>query len=1009
MTCRKSFLLFLLLLLAVTPAQSQDPAITLDEQTNAQPIHIRQFAADPDLLSPANIDVDHRGRVWVCEIVNYRHFRNKDNPPRAEGDRILILEDSNGDGTADKQTVFYQGSDIDSPHGVCVLGEKVIVSAGDSVFVFTDADGDDVPDTKERLFTGIGGQQHDHGIHSFLFGPDGRLYFTFGNEGQRLLDKDGKPVIDLAGNEVVDDRSPYQEGMAFRCNLDGTGVETLGWNFRNNWELCVDSFGTIWQSDNDDDGHRATRLNFVMEYGNYGYRDELTGAGWRTPRIGRQLDIPCQHWHLNDPGVLPNLHQTGAGSPAGICFYEGDQLPHAIVHCDPGINEVRSFPTQRSGAGYVASHRSLARANNDKWFRPVDVCAAPDGSLILADWCDPGVGGHLMHDVKRGRLFRVSSAPERYDARPLDLSTPQGITAALDSPNLATRYLAWQASDKLRADRDAEAAAALTQHLEARFDDVARPAHLRARTLWLLGKSRLEQALSDPDPNIRITAIRLARKLRLDVVELLAEMPESDLSVLRERAVALRHSQSAGKPRMWADLAAAYDGDDRWYLEALGIGAHKDWDQCLEAWLADQPQEVNVRFRQKAARDIVWRSRSSRTPDLLSQLLLCESLPTAEVPRTLRAFDFIADQERKRAVLEELAASFDRLPAERRPLVTLEVASRLPDGIKQQPSIRDAVDEALDSLPGSVEFVANVTAFRIASRYPELLNIAMAHPGKPIAHQAVHTLARQAPDLLDHALRNSDEGSAIELADTLGQTMDGECLKRLRPLVEHDSYPLALRVQAIKGITRSPYTSGPVLSMAKQGQLDPQLRAATASLLHGSSWLELRTAAQELFPLADTKDSQSVPPIVDLIERHGDAVKGQQLYVGAATCNKCHQVNGAGGDVGPDLTEIGDKLSREALYHAILFPSAGISHNYETFHVEIDDGTVAVGLKISETDDAITIRNEAGADRILPRESIEEMSQQDISLMPANLHQLMTTEGLVDLVTYLESLKKGAQ
>ncbi|WP_372719508.1 PVC-type heme-binding CxxCH protein, partial [Novipirellula sp.] len=117
------------------------------------------FAAEPQLLSPSNIDIDHRGRVWVCEIVNYRRHQGK----RAEGDRILILEDSDGDGQADTETVFYQGTDIDSPHGVCVLGDKVIVSAGDKVLLFTDSDGDDKPDDKQVLFSGISGTQHDHG------------------------------------------------------------------------------------------------------------------------------------------------------------------------------------------------------------------------------------------------------------------------------------------------------------------------------------------------------------------------------------------------------------------------------------------------------------------------------------------------------------------------------------------------------------------------------------------------------------------------------------------------------------------------------------------------------------------------------------------------------------------------------------------------------------------------------------------------------------------------------
>ncbi|MGE3778375.1 MAG: PVC-type heme-binding CxxCH protein, partial [Pirellulaceae bacterium] len=223
------------------------------------------FASEPELRNPTNIDIDHRGRVWVCEVINYRKFANKDQAERVEGDRILVLEDTDGNGQAEKYSTFYQGRDIDSAHGICVLatpdgkGTRAIVSASGNVLVLTDDDGDLRADRKEILFTGIAGAQHDHGIHAFVFGPDGKLYFNFGNEGKQLLDRNGQPVRDAAGNVVNDQLRPYQQGMVFRCNLDGSGLETLGWNFRNNWEVAVDSFGTLWQSDNDDDGNRGTR------------------------------------------------------------------------------------------------------------------------------------------------------------------------------------------------------------------------------------------------------------------------------------------------------------------------------------------------------------------------------------------------------------------------------------------------------------------------------------------------------------------------------------------------------------------------------------------------------------------------------------------------------------------------------------------------------------------------------------------------------------------------------
>ena len=310
---------------ATSADREPDKAVTGLEVHSA--LQAELFAFEPMMLNPTSTDIDHRGRVWVCEVVNYRRHKGK----RPEGDRIIILEDTKGTGHADSVKVFAQGPQFDSAHGVCVLGTpdgkgtRVIVSCGDKVMLLTDTDGDDKADKEEVLFSGISGTQHDHGIHAFTFGPDGRLYFNFGNSGKQIKTAKGEPIVDLAGNVVEDKRKPYLEGMVFRCNLDGSRFETLGWNFRNNWMVAVDSFGTLWQSDNDDDGNRGVRINYVMEFGNYGYRDELTGAGWNEAwkKANTKEKIPDDqkfryHWHLDDPGVVPNLLNTGGGSPTGI-------------------------------------------------------------------------------------------------------------------------------------------------------------------------------------------------------------------------------------------------------------------------------------------------------------------------------------------------------------------------------------------------------------------------------------------------------------------------------------------------------------------------------------------------------------------------------------------------------------------------------------------------------------------------------------------------------------------
>src|SRR6516162_77002 len=143
--------------------------------TVAEGLEVTLFASEPMVRNPTDIDIDERGRIWVTEGVNYRSTFQKWGVLQPEGDRIVVLEDTKGTGHADKETVFYQDPSINAALGICVLGNKVIVSDSPNVFVLTDTDGDGKADKRELLFTGIGGFDHDHGVHTFIFGPDGKL------------------------------------------------------------------------------------------------------------------------------------------------------------------------------------------------------------------------------------------------------------------------------------------------------------------------------------------------------------------------------------------------------------------------------------------------------------------------------------------------------------------------------------------------------------------------------------------------------------------------------------------------------------------------------------------------------------------------------------------------------------------------------------------------------------------------------------------------------------------
>jgi putative heme-binding domain-containing protein len=138
----------------------------------------------------------------------------------------------------------------------------------------------------------------------------------------------------------------------------------------------------------------------------------------------------------------------------------------------------------------------------------------------------------------------------------------------------------------------------------------------------------------------------------------------------------------------------------------------------------------------------------------------------------------------------------------------------------------------------------------------------------------------------------------------------------------------------------------------------------------------------------------------------GDAANGRMIFFSTGTCHKCHVVDGMGREIGPGLTEIGSKLSREAMFESVLYPSAGISHNYETWTVVLSSGTTVNGLLVSSTDAEVSIRGDDALVRKFAKSDIEELVRQKISLMPADLQKTMTSQELADVVEYMQGLKK---
>ncbi len=742
----------------------------------AEGLEATLFAAEPNLTNPTSIDVDHRGRVWVLEGYNYRPAVNGKSE-LGVGDRILILEDKDGDGKADVTKVFYQGPEINAPMGIWVMGNKAIVSQSPYVWLFTDTNGDDKADKKEILFKGIGGAQNDAGVHSFVFGPDGNFYFNYGNAGRQLVDGQDRPLLDKYERPI--DFRQFKQGVVFRCDQEFRKVEILAENFRNGFEVAVDSYATMWQSDQEEPGNAGDRVSYVMENGNFGYVNEMNGNSWRVNRTNLEDEVPRRHWHQNDPGVVPNLIETGSGFPMGMTIYEGDLLPRRfwdqIILADAGLNALQAFPVKDEGAGYKSTGIfPIVEGKKDKWFRPTDVCVAPDGSLIISDWYDPVIGSHKMKDRSRGRLFRIAPPGVPYKTPVYDLNSPVEAVKALQSPNLSMRYMAFNALVKMGWTAEDE--------LEKLFRDPLANPRLRARALWVLNKiegfnyRNLDIAFRELNHNLRIVALRAVRQRNSDPTEYIKRLTsDPHPQVRRECALAINHNHTYEALDVWLQLAKQYKGHDRWSVEALSIGAIGQWERIFPAWLAKAGANPELT---PAGKDLIWLARTRQAIPYLTKLAADTSVSFKDRLRYFRAFDFFhAGYEKTQALLHVTTVpASDRIQVSKLALLHLDKSfvSNSQQGLT-------ALNKLLDETYGTEDYIELVERYEPVTENDRLFNLALSKSNEVVGRDAGKLLLEQAGvSYITEKLLRLNEEKKIALLGSLKTSGSIEAIHILR-------------------------------------------------------------------------------------------------------------------------------------------------------------------------------------------------------------------------------------
>lgn len=1033
------------------------PEESLKSFKPAEGFEVTLWAHEPMLANPTGMDIDSRGRVWIAQGLNYRlRAKRETQVGRVPGaDRVTILQDTDGDGKADKVTLFADNI-FPPPMGLAVQeiwrdgkyrGARVYVGNSPDLLVLEDIDGDDRADRRYPLLTGFGGIDSDHGLHGMALGPDGKLYFTQGDAryGEDRIEGGDTTfdVVDASGRRLRSN----QYGTTLRVNLDGTNFEVLGDRQRNNYETCVDSFGHVFTSDNDDDGERGCRMIWLMDGGDYGYQ---------TPGSSRQFAEEL-------PGIVPKLVGTGNGAPTGILVYEGDLFPKeyygGVIQLDAGTHQVNLHRLVRHGAAFRSDYRVLLRSD-DSWFRPVDATVAPDGSLFLCDWYDAGVGGNRFSDQDTGRIYRLKPTGSTPLADRPDFATRNGQIDALRSPNVVTRFAARQAL----LQRGSEAREPLQQLFRTGSG------HEQARALFLLaelprtGEADVRDALKHNDPRIRELALRLlARDLEresvvapesamtvtpravrvLDDIVPLSDDPDS--GVRRELILALRNVETSQAGESLLKLAALWDGQDRYYLEALHLAlTHRE-----QAFL----EELFDSVAERALAD-GWGDETVGLPPYFpittndAYLHIGDELPPANAASKLIGLAWVLGRSEAlaglRAILEEndspdiaqgggIALSriqdpraaellIDRFLAVNDSQRQREILRRLSSKLAGpwQPMLnnkkmRQVFNTALAREDLRVEAIKSIARSRATEYGPRLLALADDDQQELSTRAAaLETLGKlrygpsraMATRLVEQA-KGQSQGGPLALAElsTLSDFRADQSRQLFEAVISDGKYPLDFRHRALQLMAAAPAGARQLLAMHRREQLDAELVNEVTFLLHNHAERQIRKLAREELPLPTAAGGKQIADLNEVLALGGDPQRGLELFH-RNTCGSCHRVQGVGDWIGPDLSSIGTKYGKSEMLYHILNPSGAINYNYVSHSLVLVDGRVLTGLITDQTADRLVLKTSQGQRIEILSDEIEMKRAQNVSIMPANLAETMTEQDLADLLTYLATLRQ---
>ncbi len=937
--------------------------------TVADGYEITLWAENPLLHKPTQMNFDPSGKLWVASSETYPQVE----VGQTADDKIIVLSDSDGDGKADKSSVFAEGMLM--PTAVLPGDGGVYVGQSTDLLHFKDTDGDGKADVKTRVLSGFGTEDTHHNIHTLRRGPDGRLWFD-------------QSIYTRTDTETPHGVFRLKSGGIMRFDPRDSKLESVFYGWCNPWGHQFDKYGQSFVTD----GAGGGGINWAVPGAMY-----FTFA--KAPKILGSIS----------PGSYPKF--------SGLEIIESPHFPADwqgnMITCDFRAHRIVRFGIADQDSGYAAQEQGDLVRTDDVNFRPIDVKIGPDGALYIADWSNPIINhGEVdfrdpRRDREHGRIWKVTkkggtlvkprdftklsekelletlASDNRYEreqatavlfenkAKTLDASIKSWESAASDDQSLLAAL--W-----LKQGRNEPDLALLGKVLASGKGEV-RAAGVRVLGDWLPSASQkalefLGKAVADEHPRVRIEAIRVLSKL-------------------------------SGHQPMDLALSALEKPTDRFIEYALWLNVQEHGEELLAALL---DKKINVAERAKALEFVLGNLPPAKASAAISQLLP-NPLPKDGSGPWLNLAVKTGDVGVITAVYEQaVAGGFDAK-------ATLVALRGINEAITQR-QIKPAGDPAklLSLINGgdpAVRLAAIALAGSVGAQEPRLIELA-----KDAASSI--ELRTAATDALANFKSAETRDALVALADAKSPVR-GHAVLALAKNQREVAVPLiaayaseitdaeqgrAFWQQALsaKGISKQ------LAVVVAEKKFSPE--TAVATLQHIPDVAEhdalLKVLREQAGSAQKTYDAAAIKKIADQAAAKGDAARGEMVYRRMAlACTACHAVGGAGGKVGPDMTSIGASAPLDYIVESVVNPGAKVKEGYHSVIIETKDGKAIMGQLIRSGGSGLTVRDGAGQEVVIPESNVAKKTDAG-SLMPGNLIAALPENDVNDLFKFLSQLGK---